>query len=119
VASIQSSGAVRIDTFVPEPETRLVRSLTFHPPSGTRVVGAGFMGSGDTNPGLYLIDDDARVVSVVGRSTSRDLVRASARIRELAIATGTGRLAYVTQADELAFVERTGKTLWRGTLAAP
>lgn len=83
-------------------------------PEGARVVGIDISGNKADDLGLYLLDDRSSV-SVVGRGRSRVIAQSRSPIVDIAIASAAGRIAYTTEAGELALVERSGTTLWKGS----
>jgi hypothetical protein len=86
-------------------------------PEGARVVGIDIAGNKADDLGLYLLDD-RRSVSVVGRGRSRVIAQSASPIVELTVASNAGRIAYTTEAGELALIERSGTTLWKGSFRA-
>jgi hypothetical protein len=73
--------------------------VTLHPPTGTRVVGV-YSGV-DSGPELLVLESDQRVISLLGRASSRSLPRASSEIQQVAQCTSRSTLAYVTVTGEV------------------
>jgi hypothetical protein len=90
-----------------------VLSLTL---SGCPVVGCDWTGIGAFNLGVYMLNHDGTELFVIGRGRSRSLVNAASGISRVALATNRGLAAYTTRDGELGFVERSGKTRWRGRM---
>jgi len=97
--------------------TELARTVTLNVPTGCRVVGVDWAGTGSAALGLYFLGDDDKHLFVAGRGRSRTLVMASAKITRVAVTTGShGLVAYSTADGEVGFVERSGKVRWKGRL---
>ncbi len=108
IAAEQADGRWIIERLRRSPRRDEQSQITLRPTGGDRVVGVDATGDGLSDLGLYTLDREATSLHVVGRYHSRLLARTRSPIVEIAVASGRGRVAYMSEAGELGAVNRGG-----------